>query len=71
MIISSSASASACLKQSRYYKNMVKNDRKIFEIPALLSSQQGNPGRENSKYLYFFEFSRSPDPVLWISSFTR
>ena len=31
------------------YKNRVKNSSKIFEIPALLSSQQGNPERENSK----------------------
>ena len=25
------------------YKNRKKNDRNIFEIPALLSSQRGNP----------------------------
>ena len=31
------------------YKNMVKNDRKIFEIPTFLSCKQGNPERENSK----------------------
>ena len=31
------------------HKNRVKNNIKIFEIPALLSSQQGNPERENSK----------------------
>ena len=43
---------------SSIYKNRVKNGRKIFEIPTLLSSQRGNPERENSKYIfiYYFEF---------------
>ena len=32
------------------YTNRVKNDRKIFEIPAFLSSERGkNPEQENSK----------------------
>ena len=36
--------------QGIMYKKRVKNDdRKIFEIPALLVSQQGNPEQENSK----------------------
>ena len=35
------------------YTNRVKNDRKIFEIPAFLSSERGkNPERENSKIIY-------------------
>ena len=39
------------MKKLGMYKNRpgVKNDRKIFEIPVLLSSQQGNREQENSK----------------------
>ena len=39
------------MKKLGMYENRpgVKNDRKIFEISELLSSQQGNRGRENSK----------------------
>ena len=45
------------------YKNKVKNDRKIFEIPALLSCEWGTPEWESSKYyIYNFEFSRSRLP---------
>ena len=36
------------------YKNRVKNDRKDFEIPALLSSKWGNLERENLKKYYEF-----------------
>ena len=47
------------------YKNRVKNDRKIFEIPALLSSQQGNPERENSLlYIKFWNFP-TLDFLIW------
>ena len=38
----------SCLSQGMY-KNKVKNDRKNFEIAALLFSQWGNPEWENSK----------------------
>ena len=31
------------------YKNRVKNDRNLFEVPALLSCERGNPERVNSK----------------------
>ena len=47
------------------YKNREKNNRKNFEIPALLSCEWGNPEQENSKkilrYIYNFEFSRYLD----------
>ena len=45
------------------YKNRVKNDRKIFEIPAILLSsqlQQGNPEQENSRYNFEFFGSGFP-----------
>ena len=35
--------------QSGYTKNRVKNDRKNFELLALLSSEQGNLEQENLK----------------------
>ena len=35
--------------ESYEYKNRVKNDRKMFENPALTSCEQGNLERENSK----------------------
>ena len=37
-------------------KNMVKNDRKNFEIPAHLSSEKGNTERENSKLYIILNF---------------
>ena len=48
------------------YKNRVENDRNFFEIPALLSCEQGNSAEnrvwENSKYVCCFEFSCSGFP---------
>ena len=39
------------------YKNRVKNDRIFFEIPTLLSSEQGNPAENRAgklkKYMLF------------------
>ena len=43
------------------HKNRVKNNIKIFEIPALLSSQQGNPEREIFWIIYILGFSTYPD----------
>ena len=31
------------------YKNRAKNDKNFFEIPVLLSCEQGNPEQENLK----------------------
>ena len=36
------------------YKNRVKNDIILFAIPALLSSERGNPEWENSIYIYIY-----------------
>ena len=36
----------------------------FFEIPALLSCEQGNPKQENSKNILYFEFSHSRFPRL-------
>ena len=41
------------------YKNRVKNSRNFFEIPTLLSCEQGNPEWENSK-LYMYTILNSP-----------
>ena len=49
------------------HKNMVKNDRKIFEIPALLSSQQENPNGGKFKIIYIFLIF----PALQHSGFPR
>ena len=47
--------------QGMMYKNRVNNNRFFFEIPALLSSQWGNPEREAGIFKYN-EFSYSGFP---------
>ena len=47
------------------YKNWIKYDRKIFEIPSLLSCKQGNPaenGVGKIRNICYFEFSHSGFP---------
>ena len=57
------------------YENREKNDRKVFEIPALLSCKRGNPELkiQNNIYILDFptpfsaEFPRSQDKIAGIS----
>ena len=60
------------------YKKRVQNDRNFFEIPAILSCEQGNPQQKSSKKkiyvcslnflaLFYAEFPHSQDKRVEIS----
>ena len=48
------------------YKNRVKNNRNFFEIPALLTCEQGNQEGKIQNNIYILNF-----PILFSAGFPR